>query len=71
MAAGLKIAVKQKITNNKYDLQDIIPIQNIATTSFEEIQANNQDNILTLMKQITTDSRVEGLELAICVCMYS
>lgn len=56
LPSGLKIAVKNKITNNKYELQNIIPIKDIAATNFEEIQTNNQDNILTLMKQMTADS---------------
>ncbi len=35
------------------------------STSFESLKETNQDNILSLMKI------PEGIELAICVCMYS
>ena len=33
--------------------------------SFRQIRENCQDNVLTLMKE------ADGIELAICVCMYS
>jgi hypothetical protein len=34
-------------------------------SSFQQIKENSQDNILTLMKE------ADGIELAICICMYS
>lgn len=49
LPAGLKIAVKPSILNNKFELQNIkeIPMD----SKFSDIKANGQDNILTLMKE--------------------
>jgi hypothetical protein len=44
-------------------LKDVIILED--NTSYEMMKENNQDNILSLMKS------KEGIELAICVCMYS
>jgi hypothetical protein len=63
LPAGLKIAFKESIYNNKYDLQNVVPIQEGAQLS--QLKDLSQDNILTLMKDR------DGIELAICVCMYS
>lgn len=59
----MKIAVKESILNNKYELQNIeeIPLD----SKFADLKVKGQDNILTLMKER------DGIELAICVCMYS
>ncbi len=43
-----------------YDVQEILEGQ-----SFDTLQTLNQDNMLSLMKTR------EGIELAICICMYS
>ena len=49
--------------NNKFDLHAVQEIK--SRPSYSEMKTNFQDNILTLMKS------KEGIELAICVCMYS
>lgn len=63
LPSGLRIAVKNSICDNRFALKDIIILEE--HTSYESLKENNQDNILSLMKT------KEGLELAICVCMYS
>lgn len=63
LPSGLRIAVKNSICDNRYALKDIVILEE--HTSYESLKENNQDNILSLMKT------KEGLELAICVCMYS
>lgn len=63
LPSGLRIAVKNSICDNRYALKDIVTLEE--HTSYESLKENNQDNILSLMKT------KEGLELAICVCMYS
>lgn len=59
----MKIAVKETIVNNKYELQNIDEIS--LDSKFADLKQRGQDNLLTLMKEKT------GIELAICVCMYS
>lgn len=49
--------------NNRYDLHDLTEIK--ASTSYADLKDNFQDNILSMMKS------AQGIELAICVCMYS
>lgn len=63
LPAGLKIAVKTSPTEEKRYLKDVMEIG--GTESFTQIKENNQDNMLSLIKQ------AEGIELAICICMYS
>ena len=63
LPAGLKIAVKNEIINNKFVLQDVLPIHE--QDDYKLVKERNKDNMLSLMK------RKLGIELAICVCMYS
>ena len=63
LPSGLKIVVKESINLSKYELTDVLEIQ--AADSFEVMKANNQNNLLSLMKDKA------GIQLAICVCMYS
>lgn len=63
LPAGLKIAHKESIYNNKYELFNVVQVP--TGSSFKQMKENNQDNILTLMKEAS------GIELAICICMYS
>lgn len=60
---GLKIAVKSSITDNKYTLHDVKGLE--GKPPLKVLQEENQDNMLSLMKE------AQGLELAICICMYS
>ena len=61
---GMMIAVKEKgIEDNKYDLRTTEPVD--TSLNLEELRKNQQDNFVSLLK------RPEGVELAICVCMYS
>jgi len=50
LPAGLKIAVKQSIKNNKYILKDIIPISDRNRETFDQLKNENKDNLLTMMK---------------------
>ena len=63
LASGLKIAVKACPDSDIHFLQNIEEITE--NQAYCEIKENNQDNMLALMKS------QEGIELAICVCMYS
>ena len=60
---GLKIAVKQSLASDKRTFHDFEIIE--PNTPYQNVKENNQDNILTLMKD------PDGIKLAICVCMYS
>lgn len=63
LAKGLKIAVKTSLDSNSYFLQNIEELNEKAP--YKVIKEANQDNMLSLMKTR------EGIELAICICMYS
>ncbi len=63
LAKGLKIAVKTSLDSNSYFLQNIEELNERAP--YKVIKEANQDNMLSLMKTR------EGIELAICICMYS
>jgi hypothetical protein len=43
-----------------------VPDDYVAKYSYEDLQANNEDNLISLLKK-----QKGGIELAICVCMYS
>jgi hypothetical protein len=61
---GMLIAVKeQSINDNKYKLEKLTEV--CKDSSLQELRKNHQDNYISLLK------KPEGLELAICVCMYS
>lgn len=62
LPAGLKIAVRGP-NEEKRILKDVMRIE--PGSSFSLIRENSQDNMLSLMKDEA------GLELAICICMYS
>lgn len=58
------LAVKENgINDNKYKLAPINPVN--TELSMADIRKEKQDNYISLLK------RNEGVELAICVCMYS
>jgi hypothetical protein len=63
LPAGLKISVKTSLESDKKVLQDIEEVR--ANESYAEMKENNKDNLLALLK------KEKGIELAICVCMYS
>ena len=63
LPAGLKIAVKPTLDSDVHFLTDVEEIKN--NPPYNVIKENNQDNMLALMKC------KEGIELAICICMYS
>ena len=66
LPVGLKIAVATSPESQKRILQDVQAIDpQQESHSYEDLKSNNQDNMLTLMK------KREGIQLAICVCMYS
>lgn len=60
---GLKLVVRESANSPKYELHDIGAIEQ--DTPFDEVRKESMDNLLSLMK------RREGIELAICICMYS
>ena len=60
---GLKLVVRESVGSPRYELQDIGVIEE--GTAFEDVRKESMDNLLSLMKQR------EGIELAICICMYS
>ena len=43
-----------------------VPDDYVTKYSYEDLQANNEDNLISLLKK-----QKGGIELAICVCMYS
>ena len=62
LPCGLKVAVKAPDS----DKRTLRPIETIQPNhSYLTLTENSQDNLLSLMK------RPEGIEIAICVCMYS
>ena len=63
LPAGLKIAVKPTLDSDVHFLTDVEEIKD--NPPYNVIKENSQDNMLALMKC------KEGLELAICICMYS
>jgi hypothetical protein len=66
LANGLKIAVKTSLKSEKRKLHDVLALYEYSQLpTYDEMKENNQDNILTLMKA------KHGIELAICICMYS
>lgn len=68
LPAGLKIAVKDSIKNNKFTLKNVMAIEDPFKPNgdnFETLKKDNKDNLLSMMKER------QGIELAICVCMYS
>ncbi len=61
---GLMLAVKENgINDNKYKLAPINPVN--TELSMADLRKEKQDNYISLLK------RSQGVELAICVCMYS
>jgi hypothetical protein len=61
---GMLIAVKEtSVTDNKYKLSPLTEVN--PQNSLEELRKQHQDNYISLLK------KPEGLELAICICMYS
>lgn len=60
LPAGLKITFKDE--QNRRNLRNI---EEVDSQNWEDLKMNNQNNMLSLIKQR------EGIELAICVCMYS
>lgn len=61
---GMMVAVKENgIEDNKYTLKRTEAVD--PNLTFDELRKNQQDNYVSLLK------RPEGVELAICVCMYS
>ena len=63
LPAGLKIAIKQSLESEKRNLKDVLEIYDAET--YRNIRLSSMDNMLAFMKQ------TEGIELAICICMYS
>ena len=72
LPSGLKIVIKESITQNKYELANVKEIDwqrdnklKRSGDTFQVMRMQNKNNILSLMK------KEKGIELAICVCMYS
>jgi hypothetical protein len=63
LPSGLKIVNKLGFLDNRYELLNLEQIE--VQKSFMDLRDCCQDNMLTLMKS------EEGIELAICVCMYN
>lgn len=61
---GMMVAVKEhSIEDNKYSLTRLEAVD--PNLTLHELRKKQQDNYVSLLK------RPEGVELAICVCMYS
>ena len=63
LPAGLKIIEKKAIEFNNYQTVDVQEID--LSKPLAELELSSQNNMLSLMKQ------KEGIELVICICMYS
>lgn len=71
LPCGIRQAVKaNSIMDNCYELQDFKEIEPADT--LKNLEDNSKDNLISYLKgRPSEDLNGKGIELAICVCMYS